>query len=76
MTLDECKALWDGLEYPNEAPKEIQQAMAASNLVAVFGGSDALIELRGEIDAEYGAFGGGRYDVNHGDGTIRCQRTK
>lgn len=59
MTRDEAAAALDGSEYRKEGSKELFAAMKADGLVAVFGASDDLMELRGAIDDEVGAYGGG-----------------
>lgn len=48
----------DGNEYGKEGSRELFKAMEAAGLVAVFGASDDLMEFRGAIDDEIGAYNG------------------
>lgn len=48
----------NGNEYRQEGSRELFAAMKAAGLVAVFGASDDLAELRGAINDEIGGFGG------------------
>ena len=54
MTRDEAAKLLDGNQYRDEGSKELFSKMKESGLVAVFGASDDLTELRGAIDEELG----------------------
>ena len=47
-----------GCEYREEGSRELWAEMKAAGCVAVFGASDDLIEFRGSIDDEVGAYGG------------------
>lgn len=58
MTRDEAAKQLDGNQYTKEGSKELFEAMKAAGLVAVFGASDDLIEFRGAVDDEGGAWGG------------------
>lgn len=49
----------DGCEYCREISKETEAEAKASRLVVVFGGSDDLMEFRGAIHDEVGAYDGG-----------------
>lgn len=53
---DAAKAL-DGCQYREEGSRDLFALMKASGLVAVFGASDDLMEFRGAIDDEIGAYG-------------------
>jgi len=46
-------------KYRNEISKELEEEAKKHGLVVVFGSSDDLIEFRGAIDDEVGAFEGG-----------------
>jgi hypothetical protein len=59
MTRDEAAAQLDGKEYGKEESPDLWKAMAGAGLVAVFGASDDLMEIRGAAYEEYGAYGGG-----------------
>lgn len=58
MTPAELAAKLAGIEYPVRIPKEIEAEAKAAGLVIVFGASDDLMEFRGAIDDEVGAWGG------------------
>ena len=57
MTAKEAAAALDGNEYREEGSKALFAEMRIAGLVAVFGGSDDLMEFRGAIDDEVGAPG-------------------
>ena len=54
LTILEAAQALDNSEYREEGSRELFQRMKASRLVAVFGASDDLAELRGAIDDETG----------------------
>lgn len=54
----EIAAQLDGCEYGSEGSKALWATMKAEGLVAVFGASDDLMELRGAIDDEESAYDG------------------
>ncbi len=58
ITKEEAAALLNGLQYPNEGSPALYAQMKAAGLVAVFGGSDDLMEFRGAVDDEIGASDG------------------
>jgi hypothetical protein len=58
LTKEEAAAALDGGEYREEGSKELFARMAEAGLVAVFGASDDLMEFRGAIYDETGAYGG------------------
>lgn len=58
------------LEYPVKIPEHIIREAIENNIVIVFGSSDDLIEFRGAIDDERGAYEGGEYLVTYGG--VRC----
>lgn len=58
MTPQEAAKKLDGSQYREEGSRELFAAMKAAGLVAVFGASDDLVEFRGAIDDELGAYGG------------------
>lgn len=59
MNREEAAAALDGNEYTREGAKDLWARMKESGLVAVFGASDDLMEIRGAVDEELGAYGGG-----------------
>jgi hypothetical protein len=58
MTKEDAAAALNGNEYRREGSKELFAAMKADGLVAVFGASDDLLEFRGAIYDEVGAYEG------------------
>lgn len=58
MTEEELAATLTGREYMKEITKAEQEQAKASNLVVIFGASDDLMEFRGAIDDEVGAYDG------------------
>lgn len=66
MTREEAAVALDGNQYGKEGNKELFAAMKAAGLVAVFGASDDLMELRGAIDDEVGCWNGGTAHFNRG----------
>lgn len=59
LTASEAATRLDGGEYSNEGSHELFAEMKAAGLVAVFGASDDLMELRGAVHDEVGCYGGG-----------------
>lgn len=59
MNAQEAAAALNGNEYGEEGSRELFAEMKAAGLVAVFGASDDLMEMRGAIDDEVGAWNGG-----------------
>lgn len=59
MDIHEAARELNGSEYREEGSPEFFAAMKAAGLVAVFGASDDLMEIRGAVDEEIGAYGGG-----------------
>ena len=58
MTKEELAALLTGSEYPFDLPKHLVLPAETAGLVVVFGASDDLIEFRGALCEEYGAYEG------------------
>lgn len=58
MTKEEAAVLLNGFEYPAREIEQHHKALAAAGLVAVFGASDDLLEFRGAIYDEVGAYDG------------------
>lgn len=58
MDAHEAAKQLDGVQYGEEGSRELFAAMKAAGLVAVFGASDDLVEFRGAIDDEEGAYKG------------------
>lgn len=55
LTVKEAAAALNGNEYRDEGSSELFEQMDAAGLVALFGGSDDLMEFRGAINDEIGA---------------------
>lgn len=58
MTRDEAAARLNGTKYGEEGSPELFAEMKAAGLVAVFGASDDLMELRGALNDEADCYGG------------------
>lgn len=58
MTPDGLAMKLTGLEYPVKIPDDLVALAKANGLVIVFGASDDLMEFRGAIDDEVGAYEG------------------
>lgn len=67
MTLEEAVAFLNGKEYGSEYNKEFAKELTKSNLVAVYGSSDDLVEFIGAIDDECGAAEIVRFDPETGN---------
>nr|USU32855.1 hypothetical protein NG677_03925 [Methylobacterium sp. OTU13CASTA1] len=59
ITKEDAAEKLDGCQYREEGSPELFAAMKAARLVAVFGASDDLMEFRGAIYDEVGAYDGG-----------------
>ena len=59
MTKEELAALINGREYRHELTAKEEKSAKDARLVVVFGASDDLMEFRGAIDDECGAYDGG-----------------
>ncbi len=59
LTKEEAAARLDGNEYAKEGSQALWAEMKAAGLVAVFGASDDLMEFRGAVNDEVGAYDGG-----------------
>lgn len=68
MTIDIVAAAnaLDGNEYREEGTCELFAHMKESGLVAAFGASDDLLEFRGAIDDEVGAYEGTEVRISNG----------
>ena len=64
MTPQELAAKLNGCEYGSEIDRATEHAARADGLVVVFGASDDLIEFRGAIHDEAGAYEGGEVAVD------------
>jgi hypothetical protein len=64
MTPQELAAQLTGIEYPPRLKTETTVAAKADGLVVVFGGSDDLVEFRGAIYDEIGAYGGTTFTID------------
>lgn len=58
MTKEEAAVLLNGFEYPAREIEQHHKSLAAAGLVAAFGMSDDLLEFRGAIYDEVGAYDG------------------
>ena len=73
LNAKEAAAALNGGEYGQEGSPALFADMRAAGLVAVFGASDDLIELRGAIHEEVGAYDGGTALVtSEGLYTAKC----
>lgn len=61
MTKEQLAELLNGNEYLDEISEEQAQVAKDNNLLVLFGASDDLLEMRGVIHAEAGAWDGGEY---------------
>jgi len=61
ITKEQLAARLNGNEYLNEMTKEDERIAKENNLLVLFGESDDLLEMRGVIDDETGAYKGGEY---------------
>jgi hypothetical protein len=64
MNAQELAMLLTGREYRKEIDRTEEHQAKAAGLVVAFGASDDLLELRGAIHDEAGAWGGGRMRVD------------
>jgi hypothetical protein len=63
ITMEEAAAALDGDQYGEEGSRELFARMKDAGLVAAFGASADLLEMRGAIGGELGAFGGGEAHI-------------
>ncbi len=63
MNIAEAAAALNGNQYSHEGSPELFREMGNNRLVAVFGGSDDLVELRGAIYDEVSAYEGAKFYV-------------
>ena len=66
ITKEQLAERLNGREYMQEITKSEKKEAAESGLVVVFGASDDLIEFRGAIDDEQGAWQGGDFYIDNG----------
>lgn len=71
LTKEEAAAALDGCQYREEGSRELFGRMKEAGLVAMFGASDDLIEFRGAIHDEDGAWEGGEYPISGKLGLLR-----
>lgn len=64
MKKEELASMLNGRQYRDEITPDIQHALQESDLVVVYGASDDLMEFRGAIDEELGAWDGGLAYLN------------
>lgn len=69
MTREDAAAVLNGSEYGNEGSRETFAQMKGAGLVAVFGASDDLIEFRGALYDEIGAYDGTSLRID-GEGIV------
>ena len=58
MTKEDFATLINGRQYRDELTKEEEKSAEESGLIVIFGASDDLIEFRGKINDEIGAYKG------------------
>lgn len=58
MTRETLARMIDGQQYGDEITKSQESLAKKSGLLVVFGASDDLLEFRGDINGEIGAYGG------------------
>ena len=58
MTTKEFAQMLNGREYLNEITREEAELARENGIVVVYGASDDLVELRGAIEDEFGAYDG------------------
>lgn len=63
MTKETLAAQLNGCEYRNELSRELEGAADIHGLVVVFGSSDDLMEFRGAVNEEIGAWDGGKATI-------------
>ncbi len=61
MTKEQLAELLNGNDRRNEMTKKLEQTAKENNLLVLFGASDDLLEMRGAIYDELGAYEGGVY---------------
>lgn len=61
MTKEQLAKLLDGNEYLDEMTKALEQTARENRLLVLFGQSDDLLEMRGVIHDEDGAWGGAEF---------------
>lgn len=61
ITKEQMAARLNGAEYLNEMTLGDERTAKANNLLVLFGESDDLLEMRGAIHDEVGAYNGGEY---------------
>jgi hypothetical protein len=66
MSAQEFAAKINGREYRNEITRDEESDAKLGGLVIVFGASDDLMEFRGAIQDEIGAYGGGTAHLTSG----------
>ena len=64
MNKEQLAAQLDGTEYPLRIDEDTEQLANAQGLLIVFGASDDLIEFRGAIHDEGGAWDGGTFYID------------
>lgn len=64
MNAKELVEKLNGCEIGNETTKEIESIAKENGLVIVFGASDDLMEFRGAINEELGAYNGAKVKLN------------
>ena len=69
MDIKELAAQLNGCEYRSEVSRELEVNTKADGIVIVFGASDDLMEFRGAIHDETGAWAGATVRVD-GEGLV------
>lgn len=73
ITMEQLAHLLDGREYGSEITADEEAVAKEAGLVVIFGASDDLVELRGAIDDEVGAYDGAKFSVDR-EGVIARER--
>jgi hypothetical protein len=76
MTKEELAQALNGCEYRNEISKDLARDAKNAGLVVVFGASDDLIEFRGAIYDEVGAYDGGEALITSSGLLDECTRAR
>lgn len=61
ITKEQFAELLNGNEYRDEITKEQESIAKENNFLVIFGASDDLLEVRGAINDEYGAYDSGEF---------------
>lgn len=71
MTKEQLAALLNGRQYRQEITKDEEAAAKAAGLLVIFGASDDLVELRGAISDQVGAYEGSTVRISKAGALIQ-----